>query len=259
TCRGSRRGPASARPAARSRTGSPTCWTSTAPASPRTRPARPRWSPSTWRAPRCARARPPWRSPAGSTSSPRPASPWSSTPFDATANGYVRGEGAGVVVLKRLADARRDGDRVLATIRGSAVSHDGRTNGIMAPNGEAQAHVARLALRQAGIAATSVGYVEAHGTGTRLGDPIEAAALSSVYGAHRPADQPCLIGSVKSNIGHLEAAAGVAGLMKAVLVLQHQEIPPQAGFGTPNPAVPWDESGLRVTQHHTPWQRTGHP
>jgi len=182
-----------------------------------------------------------------------------SMPFDATANGYVRGEGAGVVVLKRLADARRDGDRVLATIRGSAVSHDGRTNGIMAPNGEAQAHVARLALRQAGIAATSVGYVEAHGTGTRLGDPIEAAALSSVYGAHRPADQPCLIGSVKSNIGHLEAAAGVAGLMKAVLVLQHQEIPPQAGFGTPNPAVPWDESGLRVTQHHTPWQRNGHP
>jgi len=182
-----------------------------------------------------------------------------SMPFDATANGYVRGEGAGVVVLKRLADARRDGDRVLATIRGSAVSHDGRTNGIMAPNGDAQAHVARLALRQADLDGRSVGYVEAHGTGTRLGDPIEAAALSSVYGAHRPAGEPCLIGSVKSNIGHLEAGAGVAGLIKAVLVLQHQEIPPQAGFGTPNPAVPWDESGLRVTQRRTPWPDNGQP
>ena len=182
-----------------------------------------------------------------------------SMPFDATANGYVRGEGAGVVVLKRLADAQRDDDRILATIRGSAVSHDGRTNGIMAPNGDAQAHVARLALRQAGIGARSIGYVEAHGTGTRLGDPIEAAALSAVYGAHRPAGQPCLIGSVKSNIGHLEAAAGVARLMKAVLVLQHQEIPPQAGFGTPNPAVPWDESGLRVTERRTAWPANAYP
>jgi acyl transferase domain-containing protein/acyl carrier protein len=182
-----------------------------------------------------------------------------SMPFDATANGYVRGEGAGVVVLKRLADAQRDGDRILATIRGSAVSHDGRTNGIMAPNGDAQAHVARLALRQAGIDGRSVGYVEAHGTGTRLGDPIEAAALSAVYGANRPAGQPCLIGSVKSNIGHLEAGAGVAGLIKAVLVLQHREIPPQAGFGTPNPAVPWDESGLRVAAEHTAWPASGHP
>lgn len=182
-----------------------------------------------------------------------------SMPFDATANGYVRGEGAGVVVLKRLADAQREGDRILAMIRGSAVSHDGRTNGIMAPNGVAQAHVARLALRQAGTDANSIGYVEAHGTGTRLGDPIEAAALSAVYGAHRPAGRPCLIGSVKSNIGHLEAAAGVAGLIKAVLVLQHQEIPPQAGFGTPNPAVPWDESGLRVTQRRTAWPAQAHP
>jgi acyl transferase domain-containing protein/acyl carrier protein len=182
-----------------------------------------------------------------------------SMPFDASANGYVRGEGAGVVILKRLADAQRDGDRVLATIRGSAVSHDGRTNGIMAPNGAAQASVARLALRQAGIDARSVGYVEAHGTGTRLGDPIEADALSAVYGENRPTSQPCLIGSVKSNIGHLEAAAGVAGLIKAVLVLEHREIPPQAGFGTPNPAVPWDRSGLRVTVERTAWLANGHP
>ena len=182
-----------------------------------------------------------------------------SMPFDATANGYVRGEGAGVVILKRLADAQRDGDRIIATIRGSAVSHDGRTNGIMAPNGAAQAHVARLALRQAGIDARSVGYVEAHGTGTRLGDPIEAAALSEVYGENRPAGQPCLVGSVKANIGHLEAAAGVAGLLKAVLVLEHREIPPQAGFGTPNPAVPWDRSGLRVTAGRTAWPGNGHP
>jgi 6-methylsalicylic acid synthase len=182
-----------------------------------------------------------------------------SMPFDASANGYVRGEGAGVVILKRLTDAQRDGDRVLATIRGTAVSHDGRTNGIMAPNGAAQASVARLALRQAGIEARSIGYVEAHGTGTRLGDPIEADALSSVYGQGRPAGQPCVIGSVKSNIGHLEAAAGVAGLIKAVLVLEHREIPPQAGFGAPNPAVPWDESGLRVSTQRTAWAGNGHP
>ncbi|MEU8551430.1 beta-ketoacyl synthase N-terminal-like domain-containing protein [Streptomyces roseoverticillatus] len=182
-----------------------------------------------------------------------------SRPFDAEADGYVRGEGAGVVVLKRLADALRDGDRVLAVIRGSAVSQDGRTNGIMAPNGEAQEHVARLALERAGIAPRTVDYVEAHGTGTRAGDPIEAAALSAVFGADRPREEPCLIGSVKGNIGHLEAGAGIAGVIKSVLALWHGEIPPQAGFTTPNPAVPWETSGLRVVDERTPWPATGRP
>lgn len=182
-----------------------------------------------------------------------------SRPFDADADGYGRGEGAGVVVLKRLSDAHRDGDRVLAVIRGSAVSQDGRTNGIMAPNGEAQQEVARLALGRAGVSPASVDYIEAHGTGTRAGDPIEAAALSAVFGAGRAPDRPGLIGSVKSNIGHLEAGAGIAGVIKTVLALTHGEIPPQAGFLTPNPAIPWADSGLRVAAHRTPWPDGDHP
>ncbi|MER7104386.1 type I polyketide synthase [Streptomyces humidus] len=182
-----------------------------------------------------------------------------SRPFDADADGYGRGEGAGVVVLKRLQDARRDGDRVLAVIRGSAVSQDGRTDGIMAPNGEAQEEVARLALRRAGVAPGTVAYVEAHGTGTRAGDPIEAAALGAVFGSGRPQDRPCLIGSVKSNIGHLEAGAGIAGVIKTVLALTHRHIPPQAGFVSPNPAVPWADAGLRVVDRRTPWPDGGHP
>ena len=182
-----------------------------------------------------------------------------SRPFDAEANGYVRGEGAGVIVLKRMADAVRDGDRLLAVIRGSAVSHDGRTNGIMAPNGAAQEDVARRALAQAGVCASSVDYVEAHGTGTRAGDPVEVAALSAVFGTARPPGDPCLIGSVKGNIGHLEAAAGVAGVIKAVLALTHQEIPPQTGFSEPNPAIGWDQSGLRVVVAPTGWPRTERP
>ncbi|MFI9811908.1 type I polyketide synthase [Saccharothrix variisporea] len=180
-----------------------------------------------------------------------------SKPFDSSANGYGRGEGVGVVVLKRLADAQRDGDRVLAVVRGTAVNQDGRTNGIMAPNGEAQAQVAREALRNAGLDAHTVDYVEAHGTGTRAGDPVEAAALSSVYGQGRSAGDPCLIGSIKGNIGHLEAGAGVAGVIKAVLALRHAEIPPNAVFTTPNPNIPWDTNGLRVVDRTTPWPRRG--
>ncbi|MBC6445973.1 type I polyketide synthase [Actinokineospora xionganensis] len=176
-----------------------------------------------------------------------------SKPFDSSANGYGRGEGAGVVVLKRLSDALRDGDRVVAVIRGSAVRQDGRTKGMMAPNGEAQAHVAREALRAAGLAAHEVDYVEAHGTGTRAGDPVEAGALSAVYGAGRPPESPCLIGSVKGNIGHLEAGAAVAGVIKAVLALEHAQIPPNALFENPNPSIPWDTNGLRVVDRLTPW------
>ncbi|SEH03648.1 6-methylsalicylic acid synthase [Nonomuraea solani] len=178
--------------------------------------------------------------------------------FDAAADGYGRGEGAAVVVLKRLSDAVRDGDPVLATIRGSAVNQDGRTVGIMAPNGQAQEHVMRRALRQAGVDPGTVGYVEAHGTGTAVGDPLEAAALGAVYGAGRPAERPCLIGSAKSNIGHLEGAAGVAGLVKAVLALHRGELPPSR-LDTPTPAVDWAGAGLRVVGEPTPWPESAHP
>ena len=173
--------------------------------------------------------------------------------FDASADGYGRGEGCGVLVLKRLADAQRDGDRILALVLGSAVNQDGRTNGIMAPSGVAQRHVLDRACRQAGVAPGSVDYVEAHGTGTRLGDPLEASALGAVYGAGRPADRPCLIGSVKPNIGHLEAGAGVASLIKAVLALRHAQIPPSLNFSSGNPAIDWCTVGLRVVRERTPW------
>jgi len=174
--------------------------------------------------------------------------------FDAAADGYGRGEGCAVVVLKRLSDALRDGDRVLAVIIGSAVSQDGRTNGIMAPCGAAQEHVMRRACQQAGVDPGTVAFVEAHGTGTAVGDPLEAAALAAVYGAGRPAEHPCLIGSAKSSIGHLEGAAGVAGLVKAVLAVQRGEIPPSR-LDKPNPAVDWAGGGLRVVTEPTPWPR----
>ena len=144
--------------------------------------------------------------------------------FDARANGYVRGEGCGIVVLKRLADAAADGDHVLAVIRGSAINHDGRSSGFTVPNGLAQQAVIEQALYSAGIPPSRVGYVEAHGTGTALGDPIELEALGAVFGDHR--DPPLVVGSVKTNVGHLETAAGIAGLIKVVLSLQHGEIPP---------------------------------
>ncbi|MER5968474.1 beta-ketoacyl synthase N-terminal-like domain-containing protein [Streptomyces sp. NPDC002055] len=173
--------------------------------------------------------------------------------FDAAADGYGRGEGAGVLVLKRLADARRAGDPVLAVIRGSAVSQDGHTEGIMAPSGTAQAELLRRAYASCGIDPRTVDYVEAHGTGTVAGDPLEASALAAVLGAGRPAGRPCLIGSVKSNIGHLEAGSGMAGMIKTVLALRRAEIPPTLRFSGPNPAIPWADSGLRLTADRTPW------
>ncbi|WUI00907.1 type I polyketide synthase [Spirillospora sp. NBC_00431] len=179
--------------------------------------------------------------------------------FDASADGYGRGEGCGVLVLKRLSDARRDGDRVLAVIRGSAINQDGRTNGIMAPSGPAQRHLLERACRQAGVAPASVDYVEAHGTGTRLGDPLEVSALGAVFGADRAPDAPCLIGSVKSNIGHLEAGAGAASLIKAVLALRHREIPPSVNFTSANPAIDWAGSGLRVVTERTAWPHSEGP
>ncbi|OBI77408.1 type I polyketide synthase [Mycobacterium sp. E740] len=177
--------------------------------------------------------------------------------FDAAADGYGRGEGAGVVVLKRLADALRDGDHVFAVVRGGAVAQDGRTVGIMSPNGDAQADMFRRACQSAGIAPASVGFVEAHGTGTPSGDPTEVGALAAVYGADRPAGAPCRIGSVKPNVGHLEGGAGVVGLIKAALALHHEAIPPTAGLTALTPAVDWATSGLRVPTQVESWKRAG--
>ncbi|HEY3873357.1 MAG TPA: beta-ketoacyl synthase N-terminal-like domain-containing protein [Actinocrinis sp.] len=179
--------------------------------------------------------------------------------FDASADGYGRGEGAGMVVLKRLADARRDGDRVFALIRGGAVHQDGRTNGIMAPSAPAQEHLMRRAYAAAGVDPRTIDYVEAHGTGTPTGDPVEARAISAVVGASRAADAPCLIGSVKANIGHLEAGAGIAGVIKTVPALYRGVIPPSRNHAVPNPAIDWETNRLSVVTTATPWPRTGRP
>ena len=176
--------------------------------------------------------------------------------FDASADGFVRGEGCGVAVLKRLSDAVRDGDPVLAVVRGSAVNQDGRSNGLMAPNPAAQMAVLRAAYANAGVPAREVDYVEAHGTGTLLGDPIEARALGTVLGRGRAGDAPLLVGAVKSNLGHLEAAAGIAGFLKAVLAVQRGRIPANLGFTTPNPHIPFDNLRLKVVAEHTDWPST---
>ncbi|MEE9242735.1 MAG: type I polyketide synthase, partial [Mycobacterium sp.] len=179
--------------------------------------------------------------------------------FDAAADGFVRGEGCGVTVLKRLSDAQRDGDRILAVIRGSAVNQDGRSNGLMAPNPAAQMSALRSAYAAAGTEPREVDYVETHGTGTLLGDPIEARALGTVLGKGRPADAPLLIGAVKSNLGHLESAAGIAGFTKAVLALQHNRIPANLGYHEPNPHIPFDKLRLKVVAQHTDWAPAGRP
>ena len=179
--------------------------------------------------------------------------------FDAAADGFVRGEGCGVVVLKRLSDALRDGDQVLALVRGSAVNQDGRSNGLMAPNPAAQAAVLRAACADAGVDPTAVDYVEAHGTGTLLGDPIEARALGAVYGRGRQPETPLLIGAAKTNLGHLEAAAGIAGLIKATLAVQRGVIPPNQHFDTPNPHIPFGELGLKIADEPIEWPLSDHP
>ncbi|MDP7690919.1 MAG: type I polyketide synthase [Vicinamibacterales bacterium] len=178
--------------------------------------------------------------------------------FDSAADGFVRSEGCGVVVLKRMSDALRDRDPVLAVIRGSAVNQDGRTAALTVPNGPAQTEVMRAALREAQIEAAGVSYVESHGTGTALGDPIEAGALAEVFGGGR--ESPLLVGSVKTNVGHTEAAAGVAGLIKVVLALQAEEIPPHLHYQTPNPLIPQlagDTPTLRIPTRVTPWAADG--
>ncbi len=179
--------------------------------------------------------------------------------FSADANGYSRAEGGGVLVLKRLADARRDGDEILAVIAGGAVNHDGRSNGMLAPNPDAQAEVLRKAYRDAGINPRSVDYIEAHGTGTILGDPIEADALGRVIGRGRSADQPALLGAVKSNVGHLESAAGAASLAKVALSLSRNKVPPSINYSGPNPYIDFDGIHLKVADSVTEWPRySGH-
>jgi len=170
--------------------------------------------------------------------------------FDASANGFVRSEGCGVIVLKRLSDAVRDEDNILALIRGSAVNQDGRTSGLTVPNGPSQQAVIRQALENAKVEPSQVTYIEAHGTGTSLGDPIEVGALAAVFGQR---EQPLMLGSVKTNIGHLEAAAGIASLIKVVLSLQHGEIPPHLHFNNPSPYMAWDELPVQIPTEVTAW------
>ncbi|HEY0302495.1 MAG TPA: polyketide synthase, partial [Rhizomicrobium sp.] len=174
--------------------------------------------------------------------------------FDDSADGYGRGEGCGVVVLKRLGDALCDGDTIRAVVRGTAVNHDGRSNGLTAPNGPSQEAVIRAALADAGVEPGEVGYVEAHGTGTPLGDPIEILALARAYGPGRGPGGELIVGSAKTNIGHLEAAAGMAGLIKTVLALEHGEIPAHLHLAKPNAHVPWNDLPIVIPRARTPWK-----
>jgi acyl transferase domain-containing protein/NAD(P)-dependent dehydrogenase (short-subunit alcohol dehydrogenase family)/acyl carrier protein len=173
--------------------------------------------------------------------------------FDDSADGYVRGEGCGIVILKRLSDAVADRDNILAVIRGTAINQDGRSGGMTAPSGPAQEEVIGKALENGGLTPADVAYVETHGTGTILGDPIEVQALANVYGRHHSQEKPLYIGAVKTNVGHLEAAAGIAGLIKAVLILQHGEIPPNLHFHRPNSHIPWGQLPIRVPTQSMPW------
>jgi acyl transferase domain-containing protein/acyl carrier protein len=176
--------------------------------------------------------------------------------FDAAADGFVRAEGCGIIVLKRLSDAIADQDNILAVIRGSAMNQDGRSSGLTVPNGPSQQTVIKQALENAKVSPEQISYIEAHGTGTALGDPIEIGAIGAVFGKNHTKEQPLLIGSVKTNVGHLEAAAGIAGIIKVVLSLQHQEIPPHLHFQKPNPYIAWDALPIAVPTKSTPWPKS---
>ncbi len=178
--------------------------------------------------------------------------------FDAAADGFVQGEGCGIVVLKRLSDARAHGDRILALIRGTAINQDGASSGLTAPNGPAQEAVIRDALANAGLQPDEVSYIETHGTGTSLGDPIEVQAIGAALGNGRTKENPVLLGAVKTNLGHLEGAAGMAGLIKVVLALQHEQIPPTLHLKNPNPFIPWNELPVEVVTQLRAWpERNG--
>ncbi len=179
--------------------------------------------------------------------------------FDARADGYVRGEGCGVIALKRLSQAEKDGDTILAVIRGSAINQDGRSTGLTAPNVLSQQQLLQSALKDARIPADSIGYMEAHGTGTPLGDPIEVQALKSIYGESRSDGSHCYLSSVKTNIGHTESAAGIAGLIKVVLALQHEMIPRHLNFDTLNPRIELDGTPFVIPTDPQPWKRGGKP
>ncbi|GAA4184117.1 hypothetical protein GCM10022252_12500 [Streptosporangium oxazolinicum] len=179
--------------------------------------------------------------------------------FDARANGYVRGEGGGLVLLKRLADAVADGDEIRCVIRGSAINNDGGGAGLTVPRGRAQEEVIRLACERAGVEPGDIQYVELHGTGTRVGDPVEAAALGAVLGAARAPGHPLAVGSAKTNVGHLEGAAGIVGLLKVVLSIGHGELPASRNYETPNPAIPMESLNLRVQSETGPWPRPDLP
>ena len=179
--------------------------------------------------------------------------------FDAAANGYARSEGCGILVLKRLSDAERDGDPICAVITGSSVNQDGASSGLTVPNGGAQQRLIAATLARAGVEGRDVDYLEAHGTGTSLGDPIEVQAAAAAYGIGRDPNRPLLIGSAKTNIGHLESAAGIAGLIKVVLSLQHEVLPQNLHFENPSPHIPWDSLPVRVVDKAIPWQANGRP
>ncbi len=179
--------------------------------------------------------------------------------FDKDANGYVRGEGCGMVVLKRFSDAISDGDNILGVIRGSAVNQDGPSSGLTVPNGSAQMAVIRQALENAKVKPEQISYLEAHGTGTALGDPIEVRGINNVLCKDRSTDNPLMVGSVKTNIGHLEIAAGMASLLKVILSLKNQEIPPHLHFKELNPDLAAAATALKIPTASLPWQRTEEP
>lgn len=176
-------------------------------------------------------------------------------PFDSRANGYVRGEGCGLVLLKRLSDAERDGDNILAVLRATSVNQDGRTSGISAPNSQSQIECIREAMKQARLTPNDIEYIEAHGTGTPLGDPIEMMALTQIFGANEAAPQPVYVSSVKANVGHMETVSGVAGLIKVVLMMQHDQIAPQTNFESLNPHINLDNTRLVIPTDHLAWPR----